>query len=320
MNNRMTWVGISLFLIFAYAVVPDARASETLKWDQVPKAVQDTVLANGGAVGQSVDKENEKIDGKVVYEAPVKGKDGKVVDLVITEDGKLRESKSDDAADADAEKADRAKRVLAGVKFSHPRDITNPYLPLASLKQDILEGTEAGKKIRVERTLMPKKRRTFTIGGEEVESLVMEDRVFLNGELEEVVLDYFAQDDNGTVYYLGEEVDEYENGKVKNHKGSWMLGKDTPIPGVIMPAHPKVGDKFKPEDVSKDIMEEDEVMSISETVTVPAGTYKDCLKIKEHLADGTTEYKYYAKGVGVVRENPPDGNELLISHNGAVGR
>jgi hypothetical protein len=61
-------------------------------------------------------------------------------------------------------------------------------------------------------------------------------------------------------------------------------------------------------------MEDDEVISLTETVTVPTGTYKDCIKIKEHLADGTTEYKYYAKGVGAVRESPSDGDELLISH------
>jgi hypothetical protein len=200
------------------------------------------------------------------------------------------------------------------VKFSHPRDISHPYLPLATLQQDILEGTEGGNKVRVERTLMPKKHRTFTIGDQEVDTLVMEDRVFLDGQLEEVALDYFAQDDDGNVYYFGEDVDEYENGKIKNHEGSWLLGKDTPIPGVVLPTHPKVGDKFKLEDVSKDIAEDDEVVSVHETVVVPAGTFRDCIKIKEHLADGTTEYKYYAKGVGAVRETPSDGDELLIAH------
>jgi hypothetical protein len=270
--------------------------------------------------GQSVDKEpkSANVNGKTLYEAPVKDKDGKVVDLQITEDGKFIEAKTDDAADAAAEKADRAKAILAGVKFSHPREINHPYLPLASLKQDILEGTEGGKKTRVERTLLPKKRRTFTIGDQEVESLVMEDRVFVNGELEEIALDYFAQDDNGTVYYLGEDVDEYENGKIKNHEGAWLLGKDTPIPGVILPAHLKVGLKFKPEDVSKEIMEDDEVISLSETVTVPAGTFHNCVKIKELLGDGSTEYKYYARGIGAVRESPADGDELLISHNKPV--
>ena len=127
---------------------------------------------------------------------------------------------------------------------------------------------------------------------------MVEDREFENGPLAEVALDYFAQDDSGTVYYLGEDVDEYEKGKVKSHGGSWLLGKDAQTPGVIMPAHPKVGDKFKSEDVSKEINESDEVISASETVTVPAGTFANCVKTKESLGDGTVEYKYYAPGGG----------------------
>jgi len=77
----------------------------------------------------------------------------------------------------------------------------------------------------------------------------------------------------------------------------------------------KTGDKFKSEDVNKDIHEEDEVISLSETVKTPAGTYRNCIKVKEVLADRSIEYKYYARGVGVVREQPGDGDVLLKSHS-----
>src|SRR5207237_3944822 len=107
------------------------------------------------------------------------------------------------------EKAASAKKVLAGLKFSHPRDITNPYLPLVSLKQDILEGKEGGKTIRIERTAKPDLHKTFRIGKQTVEALAVEDREWENGELTEVAMDYFAQADEGTVMYLGEDVDEY---------------------------------------------------------------------------------------------------------------
>jgi hypothetical protein len=312
---------ILAILAISCALAPRTLAGDTLKWDQVPKAVQATVLAHGGVAGQSVDKEGQtdNVGGKTVYEAPVKGKNGKTVDLVITEDGKLVEIKGDDSADASAEQADRAKSILAGVKFSHPRDVNNPYLPIAKLKQDILEGTEEGKKVRVERTLLPEKHKTFTINGQAVESLVYEDRAYVNGALEEVAIDYFAQDDAGTVYYLGEEVTDYdESGKVlpSGKAESWMLGTDTQVPGVVMPANPKVGDKFKCEDVSKTINESDEVVGMGETVTVPAGTFTDCLRIKEILDDGSIEYKWYAKGIGAVREMPATGDEQLVSHNG----
>ena len=298
-------------------------AGKTQKWDDVPEAVRKTILANGGTEKSRVDLEGKRSDGKAVYEAEVKDKDGSIADLVITSDGKLVKTKHDDAADAAAENAAGAKKkdILAGVKFSHPREITNPWLPLASLKQDILEGTEDRKKIRIERTMKPDIRKTFKIGGVDVEALVMEDREFEDGELTEVTLDYFAQSDDGTVYYLGEDVDEYKDGKVSGHSGAWMFGKDTQTPGVIIPGNPKVGDRFKSEDVSATISESDEVVSVTDTVTTPAGTYHDCVRIREALADGSIEFKCYAKGVGVVREQvPPDGDVLLKSHEAKAAK
>ena len=120
-------------------------------------------------------------------------------------------------------------------KFSHPKEITNVYLPLSSLKQDILEGTEKGHPLRVERTVKPGSK-TFNVNGQTVEAMIVEDREFINGDIEEVALDYFAQDDNGTVYYLGEDVDNYKDGKVVGHEGAWLYGKDTQKMGVVMPA------------------------------------------------------------------------------------
>jgi len=218
------------------------------------------------------------------------------------------------AADKGAEDGALTKKALEALTFSHPRDITNPFLPLKSLKQDVLEGKEGSKTIRIERTAKPDLHKAFKIGKQTVEALAIEDREFENGELSEVAMDYFAEADDGTVLYLGEDVDTYKNGKITGHEGAWMLGKDTKTPGVLMPGHPKVGDKFKSEDVNKDIHEEDEVISSSDTVTVPSGTYKNCLKIKEMLADGEIEYKYFASGVGCVREMPKDGDVLLKSH------
>jgi hypothetical protein len=301
-------------VMIGLCVAMTCRAGTPQKWDDLPRAVRETVLAHGGKAGMTVDKESGKIEGKTVYEAGIKGKDGNINDLVITEDGKLVKIKTDDAADQAAERAARAKHVLQGITFSHPREITNPLLPLATVKQDILEGTEEGKKVRVERTAKPDIHKTFQIGKQTVEALVFEDRAYEQGKLVEVALDYFAQDDKGTVYYLGEDVDEYEDGKVVGHEGSWLLGKDTPAPGVLIPAQLKLGQRWRSEDVSNDISEIDEVVSLTETVVTPSGTYENCVKVKEHLADGTTEFKYYARGVGVVREAPPDGDVLLKSH------
>jgi hypothetical protein len=317
LKTEMTKVALlAAVLGLSCTLVPQGFAGQPKKWEEVPEAVRATVLANGGKVG-SVDLEGEKIGGKAVYEAVGKDKDGKEVDLVITEDGKLANMKYDGAADKaqeDAANPKKARKAFASVKFSHPREITNPYLPLASLKQDILEGKEGSKELRIERTMKPEIRKTFKVGKQTVEVLVMEDREFESGKCAEITLDYFAQADDGAVYYLGEDVDEYKDGKVVGHSGAWLYGVQTRIPSLLMPGNPKVGDKFRSEDVPKITTEDNEVMSLSETVTVPAGTYQNCLKIKETLSGGAIEYKYYAKGVGCVRELPEGGDVLLKSH------
>ena len=194
--------------------------------------------------------------------------------------------------------------------FSHAREITNSFLPLASLQQDILES----KSERVERTAKPEVKKSFVIAGQTVEALAVEDKEFTDGKLTEITLDYFAQDDAGTVYYLGEDVDEYKNGSISGHNGGWLLGKETQKPGVLLPAHPKVGDKFMSEDVPKITWEKDAVISVGETVAVPAGTYENCLKVKERASDGTTEYKYYAPGIGCIKEVESDDEVALKSH------
>jgi hypothetical protein len=101
---------------------------------------------------------------------------------------------------------------------------------------------------------------------------------------------------------------------VVGHSGAWMLGKDTQTPGLLMPAHPKVGDKFKSEDVPHITWEADEVMSVTETVAVLTGTYQNCVRIKETASDDSTEYKLYAPGVGCVKEIEGKTGLSLTSH------
>ena len=183
--------------------------------------------------------------------------------------------------------------------FSHPTEITHPYFPLVSFLSDKFEGKEGGKSVRVVNTRKATKK-VFLIGGQKVSPVAVEFREFEDGKLKEIALDYYAQDDGGTVYYLGEEVANYRNGKIIGHEGAWEYGKKNAALGVFLPANPKVGDKYQPENVPGVTKEDDEVISISETVTVPNGTYRNCIKIKETLSDGTIEYKVYAKGIGMI--------------------
>src|SRR5262245_43807461 len=86
----------------------------------------------------------------------------------------------------------------ASLRFSHPQEITKPFLPRASLKQDLLEGKEGKQNVRIERTRLPQTK-TFQSNGQTVEAMVVEDREYENGQLTEATLDYFAQADDGTV-------------------------------------------------------------------------------------------------------------------------
>src|SRR5947209_894870 len=79
-----------------------------------------------------------------------------------------------------------ANQPLDALKFSNPRNITHPYLPLGLLKQDIFEGREGGETVRIERTAKPEMRKSFTIGEQTVDALAVEDREFKNGALAEV--------------------------------------------------------------------------------------------------------------------------------------
>ena len=197
--------------------------------------------------------------------------------------------------------------------FTNPTAITNPFLTLASLEQDVLDGGEGGVPHRVVRTRLPE-RRTFQFNGQIVETIVVLDSAFENGALVEVAHDYIAQSDAGDVYYFGEDVDIYANGAITAHTGSWLFGTHTTKLGILMPAMPIVGQKFRSEDVPGITSEDDEVISITESVTVPAGTFQDCVRIKEILGDGAIEFKLYARGVGVVQETSEDGSISLRSH------
>ncbi len=197
--------------------------------------------------------------------------------------------------------------------FSNPTAITNPYLPLSSLAQDVLEGTEGGNPAKVVRTRAPGTL-VFTVDGQQVQTVIVVDSAFVSGQLIEVAHDYFAQSDNGDVYYFGEDVDLYTNGQITSHEGAWRFGVNTNTLGLLFPAAPKVGDKFRSESVPGVTQENDEVVSVSETVTVPVGTYQNCVKIREMIPGEADEFKLYAPGVGVIQEIPSDGQVALKSH------
>lgn len=195
--------------------------------------------------------------------------------------------------------------------FTNPTVITNAHLPLGTLTQDVLEGVEGGKSSLVIRTRLPGTR-AFTVNGAQVLAIIVSDTVYTAGAVTEVALDYFVQSDNGDVYYFGEDVDIYKQGKVVSHEGTWRHRSEGATFGLMMPGRPVVGMKFYQEQAKGVAMDRAEIVSLTDRLTTPAGAFERCLRSKETtpLEKLAHEFKIYAPGVGLVK----DGNLELVSH------
>jgi hypothetical protein len=114
------------------------------------------------------------------------------------------------------------------------------------------------------------------------------------------------------VYYFGEDVDIFEHGRIASHDGSWHHGSSGQKFGLVMPGKPAVGLKFYQELAPRVAMDRAEIISLSERVATPAGTFDGCLKTRETtpLEAFSREFKLYAPGVGLVQ----DGSLRLVSH------
>jgi len=137
-----------------------------------------------------------------------------------------------------------------------------------------------------------------------VETRAVEDREMKNGEPTEITRDYYAMDrSTKDVYYFGEEVDTYKNGKVVGHGGSWLSGVKGARFGMMMPGKVEAGQKFYQEQAPGVGMDRAEVVAVGETIVTPAGTFTGCVHTMETSAiEKGHEEKWYAPGVGIVKD------------------
>ncbi|MCJ7484109.1 MAG: hypothetical protein MUO31_14240 [Thermodesulfovibrionales bacterium] len=188
-------------------------------------------------------------------------------------------------------------------------NIDNPLFPLTPGTTFIYEGmTEKGNEhVEVKVT-----HNTKVILG--VTCIEVRDTVTVNGILAEDTLDWYAQDKDGNVWYFGENSLGYDgNGEIVSLEGSWKAGVDGAKPGIIMEAHPQVGDVYRQEfalGVAEDMAE---ILSLNESVLVNSVTYNNCLKTKEFspLEPDVLENKFYAPGVGNIRTVDTVSGEFL---------
>jgi hypothetical protein len=183
--------------------------------------------------------------------------------------------------------------------FSHPTEITNPLFPISRLRSAVLLGHEGPKPFRSETTLLPVTDK-ITWNGRQIETLVSQYVAYADGRLEEVARDRYAQADDGSVWYFGEDVMDYEQGTVALTEGTWLAGREGPA-SMIMPSHPKVGDVFRLENIPGIVFEEVHVAAVGRTVRAAAGPVDGAILAEELHSDGSYDHKIYAPGYGEFR-------------------
>lgn len=178
--------------------------------------------------------------------------------------------------------------------------IDNPYFPLPSGARYVYEAQTADGLEQVVVEVLAETRQVMGIT-----ATVVRDTVTLDGVLVEDTLDWFAQDEDGNVWYLGEEVGNYENGQLIDRAGSWEAGVDGALPGIVMYADPipHTATPYRQEYYPGEAEDMAEVVDPTEAVTTPTGSYTEVLRTLETtpLEPGLREHKYYARGVGLVQ-------------------
>lgn len=307
MTRPLGWlVVVALSVLMLTVSLVPALAQEGEKKvgiDQVPTKVKAAIVEEVGD-GRLVDIGEFTEGGKKLYEIEmVVG--NKEFDVLFSSAGKVlrktleglkakedeEEKETDEKADTFQDSFDLENRNLA----SKGR---NKYFILEPGYQLVLEGKEGEHTVKLAITVLGE---TKKIAG--VKTRVMEERETVDGKLIEISRNFFAIcKQTKSVFYFGEEVDIYKDGKVIAHEGAWMHGKNNARAGMMMPGEPMLGAKYYQEVAPKLAMDRAEIVGLSTTLRTPAGEFKGCLKVQEeNPLDNEKEFKIHAPGIGLAQ-------------------
>jgi hypothetical protein len=193
--------------------------------------------------------------------------------------------------------------------------IDNPLFPLSLVESKTFTGEETdpdtGATIVINFTSNVTGA-TQTVGG--VETVVLVEEAYEDGELVERAFDYFAQHSDGSVYYFGEDVENYMGGVLDNTDGTWHAGVDGAEPGIVMPGSPVVGQVVQQENAPGIAEDMAEFLALDAAVSTTAGDFTGCAQTTDWNpleVPVTFEYKFYCPGVGLAFEEPVDGGAFL---------
>jgi len=190
---------------------------------------------------------------------------------------------------------DSARVDLTVPRFSNPTEVTNPFFPVSRQASVVFVGHVDGKPFRTEVTLLPDTR-VIDWGGQRIETLVSQYAAYLGGRLQEVAYDLYAQADDGSVWYFGEDVADLGHGVIATKEGTWLAGKDGQAQ-MIMPGEPTPGDVYRTENIPGIAFEQVTVKSMDRQLVGPFGPVTGLIGRELH-EDGSTELKQFASGYG----------------------
>ncbi len=198
---------------------------------------------------------------------------------------------------------------IAKAKFTNPQQ--NPYFPLEPGTVFRYRGHEGGQKLVEKLTVTD---RTRKIQG--VRTTVIRDVIRrADGSIAEKTHDWYAADNKGNVWYLGEKTATYtKDGTVESRDGTWMAGRDGAVAGLIMPAKPRPAKAYRQEFYPGQAEDQAWIVSNNESTTVPYGAVQDVLRSYEwtRLEKGVVSVKFYAPGLGIVREGDVAGGDEVF--------
>lgn len=195
-----------------------------------------------------------------------------------------------------AAKPDTETRGLRIDPDDFVREVDNPFFPLEPGTTFLYEGTSDGVPTTNEVFVTHE---TKEILG--VDTTVVRDLGFEDDVLVEETFDWYAQDEDGNVWYFGEDTKELdEEGNVITTEGSWEAGVDGAEAGIIMLADPRKGDRYHQEFAPGVAEDEAKVLSLDKSRCVRLGCFDDLLLTREWttLLPGVVDHKFYAEGVG----------------------
>src|SRR3954452_19609444 len=190
------------------------------------------------------------------------------------------------------------KPAFDAANFGGPID--NPWLPVKPGTVLRYRGVGDDGKTRELNTVTVTHRKRRIMG---VAATVVLDQVFSDGKPEERTFDWYAQDKDGNVWYLGEDSSNFEHGRWVKDDGSWTAGVGNGQPGIIMLAHPHRGDAYRQEYSPGHAVDQAQVLGGGGAVRTLYRVFKRTLLTLEYSTiDKQYELKWHGRGVGVIKE------------------